>query len=181
MADSKYFVDVFGDIVSAVRAEYDEANNLEPYYMYGHPREIANRLSLKDKSQVQKFQKYPLIVLLQDFQESHGDTNYNYDYTLPITALIVTKTRPTYTSEERYENTFKPILYPIYELLIEKINISEDIITQSIETIEYTKTDRLFWGAASTYSNEGLIFNDNLDAIELNFTGLQISRDNTCQ
>lgn len=176
MADRKYFVDVFGEIVTAVRAAYDLTNGLEPYYIYGHPREIANRLSLKNKSGTLKYQKYPLVALLQDFQESHGDTLVT-DYSLSFTVIIVVSTNKNYTSEERYTNTFKPILYPIYELLIKEIDLSEYLLTVDEGLVEHTKTDRLFWGAEGIYSNDGLIFNDNLDAIEINFTNIQVSKD----
>jgi hypothetical protein len=181
LASSKYIVDVFDDIVAAVRAEYDTTNNLEPYYIYGHPREIANRLALKDQDSVDKFRKFPLIVLIVDVEESHGNDDTRIDYTTSPTLLIVTNTQPTYTSEERYDNTFKPTLYPIYELLVSKMNESPSLHTQSTDDIIYTKIDRLFWGSATVNGNEGLIFNDFLDAIELNFSDLNIIKDNECQ
>jgi hypothetical protein len=176
MADNRYFVDIFGDIVAAVRAEYDTVNDREPYYIYGHPKEIAHRLSLKDKSATNKLRKFPLVALFQDFAENHGEL-LSDDYNLSFTCIIVMSTNKNYTSQERYENTFKPILYPIYELLLKKMDISEYLITVDYELIEHIKTDRLFWGAAGIYGNEGLIFNEYLDAIEINFPNIRVSRD----
>lgn len=231
MADSRYFVDIFSEIVDSMRAtgtitDSSEASTiytittvnslsegdsvkinsidyitssvtstsfkitaatgldftdetwqaLAPYYIYGHPREIAMRLSNK-KGAVDKFRKFPLIALFQDFQESHGSENYNIDYALPFTIVIVYKTDKTYVSETRYTNVFKPILYPIYENLLKKIDDSPYILTESLETIDHTKTDRLYWGVEGVYSSEGLIFNENLDAIQVDFEGLNVIRN----
>ena len=43
-------VDIFADIVAEVRKAYDPANLEQPYYMHGHPVEIATILSEKDAS-----------------------------------------------------------------------------------------------------------------------------------
>lgn len=235
MTDRRYFVDVFGDIVDAMRAtgtitassevsgtytltsvnsfnafesvkidsiDYlivsatstefviEAATGLDftgetwqalaPYYIYGHPLEVANRLSIKGKNPKDKFKKYPLIVLYQDFVEDHGD-NTIFEYTVSPFVVIVNSTDKTYISEQRYENIFKPILYPLYYNLIDKISKSPDIYENIKKKIEHNKTDRLFWGAASNYGNTGLIFNDNLDAIELEFDSLNINKViNTC-
>jgi len=171
MADRKYFVDVFSDVVAEVRAEYDPINNLQPYYMFGHPKEIAHRLTLKEKGSL-KFNKYPLIALLTDFEETHMQTQ-DISYSVSPTILILNPTNKNYNSEERYINTFKTILYPIYELLIDKIAESKIISTKS-RLISHTKIDRLYWGVNGINGNEGLIFNDILDGIELNIDTLDI-------
>lgn len=181
-ADRRYFVDIFSDIVDAVREEYDPTNDLQPYYIYGHPREIANKLSLKDRSKEDKFKKFPLVALLTDFTEGHGESLAD-DYNLSVRCIIVTNTNKNYVSDERYENTFKPILYPIYELLLKKVALSPALKTVSQGLIAHEKTDRLYWGAAGIYGNDGLIFNENLDAIDVNFTDLTVLADvyRSCQ
>jgi len=182
--DRAFFVDVFGDIVSAVRAEYDPKTlpevPLEPYYIYGHPREIASRLSLKDQDAVDKFRKFPLIALITDLKQSHGQ-NQAIDYELdPFTVVIVTSTKPTYNSEERTELSFKPILYPIYNLLIQKI-IDSKVIATPENLVDHDHEDRYAWGAQSVYGNTGLIFNEYLDAIEITFNNIQVYRSAKCQ
>ena len=231
MADSRFFVDVFGEIVDAMRATgsiiassevsgiytLTSANTfnafesvkidsidylivsatttefvietttglnftgetwqaLAPYYIYGHPLEIANRLLGKDKGKEKKWRKYPLIALFQDFTEDHSD-NFIIDYTLPFSIIIAYNTKKTYISEERYTNTFKPILYPLYEDLLTYMTKSPALYENRKDRIEHNKIDRLFWGANGVYGNEGLIFNDNLDAIEVNFDGAEVIKD----
>jgi len=187
MIDSSYFVDVFETVVDDVRADYNpiatayNSPDKEPYYIYGHQLEITNRLTKKNDGS-EKFEKYPLIALFQDFTEDHGNPDPRIDYTIPFTVIIVASTENTYISKERYDNVFKTTLYPLYRLLLQKIDRSPYIITDSEERIKHLKTDRLFWGTAGTYGNQALIFNDNLDAIEINFSGLDIIKTYTqCQ
>jgi len=171
MIDSRFFVDVMEEIVSDVRAEYDTSNGLEPYFIFGHPVEIAKRLSLKDQNAVDKFRKFPLIALLTDITESH-DLPQLKDYVVNFTAIIVTNTNKNYKSVERYTNVFKPVLYPIYEKLIQKMEESSYIHFKG--NVTHNKIDRLFWGAEAVNGNTGLIFNQYLDAIQLNFTNVRI-------
>lgn len=149
---------------------------LAPYYIYGHPLEIANRLVGKDEGLPSKHQKYPLIALFQDFTESHGD-ELTIDYSLPFTLIIAYNTINTYTSEERYTNTFKPILYPLYRDLLKYMAKSPVLFENDKDKIDHNKIDRLFWGANGVYGNEGLIFNDNIDAIEVQFDSVEVIKD----
>ena len=45
-------VDIFADIVTEVQKVYDPAGLEKPYFMHGHPVEIATILSEKDASDV---------------------------------------------------------------------------------------------------------------------------------
>jgi len=179
--DRTYFVDLFGEIISRVRAEYDTLNDpaLEPYYMYGHPTEMAKRLSFKDRRAVDKFRKFPLVGLITDFEEKHGESP-DVLYSVSSSVIIVDKTDKNYISDARYVNTFKPILYPIYKLLISKLIDSAEFKTPT-NLVEHNKTDRLFWGANGIYGNEGVIFNEHLDAIQIDFTDLKIYKGFVCQ
>ena len=176
MTDSRYFVDVFGEVVSDVRSVYDPSGLEKPYYMYGHPREIGNLLTLKDQSSVNKFKRFPLVAFIQDFAESHGSDN-RYEYELSFSVLIVTSTKRDYKSEERYTNTFKPVLYPIYELLKTKMVQNQNILVQDVDYLDHRKIDRVYWGVEGTYGSDGLIFNDHLDAIELFFNNIPVAKN----
>jgi hypothetical protein len=147
---------------------------LEPYYMYGHYVEVANVLRLKDDDPTEKDKKFPLIYLVTDFSEDHSD-EVNIDYTVSPTILIICSTDKDYLAEDRYENKFKPILYPYYEILKLKMDKAPGLITVSQNQIEHTKTDRLFWGVSSENGNTSLIFNEYNDAIELNFNDITVA------
>jgi hypothetical protein len=172
MSDALYIVDIIGSIVDDLRADYTPPAGYpvdSPYYMYGHPLEIVNLLSTKEKSGTLKFKKYPLIALFQDFEEQKG-SNQSINSDVNLNIVIAVNTLREYTSEQRYTATFKTVLYPIYNLLITKLKASNYF---AAGTIPHTKIDRVFWGKTGLYGNDSNIFNDYIDAIEIQ--NLQLS------
>lgn len=176
MSNYKPIVDIFGEICDKIRLEYDPiiapvvgppavpgSGGKKPYYLYGHPLEIMKILSEKSANDTLKFEKYPLIVLFQDFKE--GITLTGRD--VPLNIAIITETRQDYTAAERYNDTFKNTIYPIWDLLIKYIKRSK-YIDNKME-LTYDKTDRLYWG-----KNNSNLFNDFIDAIEIENLKLQI-------
>lgn len=182
MADRRYFVRVMEEIVESVSLEW-ETESPEPdrnhvYYIPGHPRDVARILIEKDESDTYKYQKYPLITLIQDFKERPGGDLYLYD--LDFTLLILEETKQEWHSLDRYENVFEPILYPIYELLLTAMEDSFDLRTNGINSFRPEKIDRTYWGVEGVFGNDALIFNDYLDGIQLDFKKIQVNF-NSCQ
>lgn len=175
MSDALYIVDIIESVVDSVRAEYTPPSGFDsdaPFYMYGHPLEIINILSQKDKHDTLKYKKYPLVALFQDFEEIKGeDQAINAEVNLNI--VIAVNTSQHYRSSERYANTFKTVLYPIYNLFLEKIAASGYFQTAP-GIISHRKTDRVYWGKQGLYGTEANVFNDFLDAIEIDNLNLSI-------
>lgn len=179
MADANYIVDIIGEIVAEVRAEYDPSNLLAPYYDYGHYLDIANKLTAKDENDVFKFQKYPLIMLALDQTETHGqDDRFIYSFSPKI--FIFAETQEYYTSQDRMLNVFKPILYPIYHLLVQKIKESEYFFFDNQLLLPHTKIDRMIWGNSAFDGNTATIFNDYLDGIEIEIDNIRVNKQFTC-
>ena len=157
-----YWIDAFEDLVDAVRADTDNpGTGNEPYFMHGHPLEIVDRLNQKDRDKTYKFQKYPVIVLFQDFPEEVGqDMTIRSEGTFNL--IIAKDTSADYNASERYTNTFRPVLYPLYDLLMKHIQRSGLFKNVTAGLTPHTKTDRLFWGREGLYGNEGNIFNDRI-------------------
>jgi len=158
------FVDVFGYIAADVISEYGDG-----YYYYGHPSEIVNTLSQKSQNDTLKFQKFPMIGLFQDFSERYEDLVWTVEN---CTVILAQQTKPTYKASERYTNTFKAVLYPMYEQLITSMNNSKYIQWDK----NHVKIDRVYWGKEGLYGNTGNIFNDYIDAIEIKFNEIQINK-----
>lgn len=175
MSDALYIVDIIESVVNAVRAGYTPPSGYDtdaPFYMYGHPIEIIETLSQKDKHATLKYKRYPIIALFQDFEEEKGQ-NQSINADVRLNIVIAVSTKREYKSSERYTNTFKTVLYPLYNLFLEKIAASGYFQT-SEGIISHTKIDRVFWGKTGLYGNESNIFNDYLDAIELRDLELSI-------
>lgn len=143
---------------------------LMPFYMFGHPVEIAKRLVDKDKNR-QSAQKYPLIALRMDIQETVSKGIWSYSLNL----LIANYNDKKWNAEERMENIFKPVLYPIYERFMQELQNSGLFFWPgNLDYPEHTKVDRPFWGTESQQGNVKNIFNDPIDAIEI--IGLKVNQ-----
>lgn len=163
-----YLVEEIGKVVAAMRTG---ANSLEPYYLFGHKLDIANRLLLKNNDEVFKDQKYPLVALFMDFPEliEQGLAKYT------LHVVILNLTDANYTIEDRYAKVFKPVLYPLYESFMSCLKKVGKFSYPGDQTYPpHTKIDRPYWGMVYEQGNDRYIFNDRLDAIEI--TDLKISK-----
>jgi hypothetical protein len=143
-----------------------------PYYLFGHPLDIVNVLAEKNKGGIYQYQKYPLIALFQDFEEDI----INEGTQASLNIIIANRTKPTYHADERYKLNFEPVLYPILEQFERALQVSRHV---ALASVDYNKTDRLYWGKNGLYGNTGNIFNDHIDAIEIN--NLQLTFKNICK
>lgn len=174
-------VDIFGDIVAAVSGKLTANFKLiDPkitgiHYEHGHPVEIIETLRQKDESNKYKFSKYPLVALFQDFPEDHNRSDGLIDASLHV--VICRSTDNKYKAKDRYAYNFIPYLYPIYEELLRQIDRHPFSVGYEQR---HTKIDRLYWGKEGLYGNEGNMFDDYLDAIEINNLRLLLNIHKNC-
>lgn len=179
-----FWVDVFNEIVTSVRNDAAKPGvgvilAASPFYMHGHPKEIINTLSKKDKHDVQKYNKYPLIALFQDFTEEMGE-DQTIRSSAELNMVIVMNTSQDYTAENRYDNTFRTVLYPLYDLLIKHIEQSGWFKGVDPGLVSHNKIDRLYWGRSGLYGSEANILNDYVDAIEIQNLQLDMRLRQNC-
>lgn len=161
MSDALYIVDIIEDVIDEVRSSYTPPSSFDsesPFYEYGHPLEIVNTLSEKEKNGTFKFKKYPMIALFQDFREGKG-VNQAINASTELNMVICVNTSKDFKSKERYTNTFKTVLYPLYNLFISKL-MDSPYIQQGV--IPHDKYDRPYWGREEKH-----VFSDYIDAIEI--------------
>jgi len=140
-----------------------------PYYDYGHPIEIFKTLTAKDANDTFKYQKYPLIYFLMDFKEKRDIYNVSVE---DLTIIIMTETLDTFNALNRYNNTFVPILHPLYELFLKQLYRSNYV--QS-DDYNHTKIDKLYWGKEDYFGNMANIGNDFLDAVVIDGLNLNLT------
>ena len=145
---------------------------LFPYFMDGHIKEIAKRLTEKDKSgdDVIMYKKYPLIVLLQNLEYDMDPININE---APVSFVIVNSTNPEYITEDRREFNFTPILDPIYDEFIGALKDGTDKLILKNEKFKMKR--EYYWGSELADENP---FNDRLDAIEVINLNLELITPN---
>ena len=162
-------VDILQEIVKKVEARY----NSHIQFMYGPVEEIeANLIAITNSFGLpggSAESGYPLIAVFQDFPENReGNGGYYADVTLPI-VLIATLTDKNYKAPQRYENSFKPVLYPIYELFMEELSSNGAIVGTDHA---HTKYDRLYYGKRTL----GTAVSSYVDAIELQNLKLTVAQ-----
>ncbi len=170
-----FWVDIIEDVVTEVRNDATKPGVIptdSPYYMHGHPLDIIKTLNEKDRSPANKSKKYPLIALFQDFTEEIG-TDQRIQSSASLNVVIAYSTHSSYNSAQRYDNSFRTILYPLYDLFIAKLISSGWFLDASEGLTSHEKIDRLYWGRGETKGNKAAIFNDLIDAIEIR--NLQLS------
>ena len=164
---SVIWVNIIKDIVDDVRDDAGLSNNA-PYYLYGTFNYVANYLNELDKVPAGKTKQYPLIALIMPFTESNGKDQF-IQSEVSLTIGFIT------SSTDDYTNSFS-ILYPLYELFLQKLIDSKRFNNIDEGLIPHDKTDLLNW--SSTNNN---ILNDKIDAIEVKNLELQLNKNNnTC-
>jgi len=156
-----YIVEEMEAIVAKVNTALTAVNFIARpvYYMYGHPKEIAIRLQELSNSPTEGNKKFPLIILFTDITIDKSLVGFYGSTSLRM--LIANFTLAEYTSVQRTEINFKPILHPIKKELINQID-RHDRFTYEDE-LTYKETDMYYYGSQINDKN---IFNDRIDAIE---------------
>lgn len=175
-----YIVDVFRGIVSAVSGilttTLQAADPLITgvHYEYGHHTDVRERLVTKSKSHPET--KYPLVVLFEDHRIKHGEEGLAGIADLKL--IILFSSRKDVTREQREEKVFRPILYPIYFELLKQLKLSGKFQIYDVTKIQHDQINRPHWGDPGLYKNEGYLFNDVLDGIEIANLQLKTYLDN---
>ena len=160
-------VDQFSQVVAAVSSAYGQT----VHFRHGHMVEVAGIVQqmVKDPD-IDK--RYPIIALQHDFEQD--PVSFKGIELKGLKLYIITLSRPDYIAEQRKELIFKPILYPIRDLFIEKIARSGYFEQQSEEEVldVITLTDRYYWGSSTVMGNTANIFSDWVDCIEIDIDGL---------
>lgn len=142
-------------------------------YHHGHLLEVKNTFKEYTTISAVKREQFPAIVLVQDFPEQIEDQTGEREVT--CTLFIVTDSQQKYTAADRYTNTLKPILYPLYDRFLEQLDNSDYVADTEFK---HTKIDRVFWGRDGGEGSLSNIFNDFIDAIEI--SNLKVKILKTC-
>lgn len=169
MDETIYIVEEMEAVVAKVNTALTDANfgTTPVYYMYGHPKEIAIRLQELTNSPTEANKKFPLIILFTDITIDRSLVGFYGSTSLRM--LIANFTLPEYTSVQRTNINFKPILHPIKKELLNQIDRHAQFTYE--DELEYKETDMYYYGCQI---NEKNIFNDHIDAIELRDIKLNI-------
>lgn len=139
-------------------------------YLHGTPRELENRLTRMAKSPTSKDKQFPLVCLVHNFTEKFNDTSVYNETELYLWIMYPSLKNQT-DYEVKYTDTFEPILYPIWQYIIEWVRRSGYFYIDMSEGVNHEKTDRPNWGAyVAGIGNTEAKFGTMIDGIELRLT-----------
>lgn len=173
---SPVLVDIFREIANnvngAVLASLQTVNGniVNVNYEPGVPKAINKKLEQWTNSETFEPKKYPLIGLIQPIDEVNGN-NIGLAETGNIRIIICGLSQAEWDTTTRYENNFKPILYPVFDELLNQMFLSPYFLITDPNNISYTKRDWPFWDDGKDTNP----FSDILDIIEINFKSLKIN------
>jgi len=160
-------VDMNTDLLAGFQAYDPKIQQIS--YQHGHLQEIIETLIQYDKTESKRYKKYPLVILIEDIKERHGQ----YFTELDLNIILVFHTKKDYKSQERYEKTFNPILLPMYENLMNALFYNKYLLVNDVSQIDHTKTNRLYWGREALAGNTANKTGDAIDAVEINIRNLK--------
>lgn len=183
MAREIYLEDEFKPIVAKVSEvltpqlkAYSDGLITGVHYQFGHPLEIIETLKQNQEGNMAAFDRYPLVAFfLDDTSVERGLKPGIYgEHSLHL--AIIAASMPDWKAEERKERNFKPVLGPIYRELFNQIGSRGDLFhVGNVEMIPHKPIRRYYWGREGLWGNEGNIFNDAVDCIEI--IGLKLKTD----
>lgn len=129
--------------------------------------ELIETLSQADKSGDERFNKYPLVHLIQDITTDRGGDAGVYG-TANLNIIFAHQTVQTYKMDDRDAKVFKPVLWPMYYEFMEQLKKSSWIFGTWDTTGEFRHRviKRAFWGNRQLQGAKNIL-NDFVDAIEI--------------
>jgi len=133
------------DIMQGVVARVDNYFWTRPddkfhvFFDKGILRQVAKKVA------EEKNQNVPLVWLVMNFDDEMGKTMDLFSCTY-CNLIIAMPTQPGYTQQERDDIVFKPVLLPIYQVLMNEIFKEPWFSFPTREGILHKRRIRPFWG-----------------------------------
>lgn len=164
-------------VKSTVAPVSGEWNALKPYFRYEKWLAETNRIQNMTDKIIKQHKRFPLMFLLLDINEEWDrDEQIDVSYKNAKFFLIEkTDNQAGEYAEERRNETFIPVLYPLHDSFIEQLKANENIYVQN-DRLPRTKYDRYFLGTEDNNQNK---LNQYVEAIELTFDSIDLVNINT--
>ncbi len=140
--------------------------------------ELIETLAQADGSGEERFNKYPLIHLVQDLYIERGQ-DIGLFGSAPLNIILIHQTDNKYKIEDRDEKVFKPVLWPMYYELLNQFKKSKWVFGSEFETGEFRHRviKRAFWGNRQLEGRKNKL-NDYVDALEIQNLNIKFNFSN---
>ena len=164
-------IDAFRDRVIPLLNE-DRKNKVN--FIFGDSAYIREYLlALKSSSSTAPF-RFPLIGLYTPIQENVN----NGILSASVNLIIAVNTLPSYTNEQRVDISFKEVLRPLYNNLIESISNVRLFNVPYSGIFNHTYIENLSFGKRGALDIDGKEIDEKIDAIEIKNLDLTLKNVN---
>ena len=180
----KSIVEIFGEIVSNCSegleiAVFDGSQSVpltspSINYIFGNSQYIKEMLD--DYTKADDMDKFPLVALFTPITETRGDRRYLSEVSLNI--IIACSTSVDWSNESRLQTSFKNILHPLYERLMDEIRKHPEVEVSYDGSIEHTYSENYSYGRYGAYTDSDEKLGEPIDAIDIRNLKIKIHNHN---
>lgn len=180
----KSVVDAVSQSVTITKTKADgsteDINGVDVNYIYGSAQYVKDMLDVRSKGANAMPVKFPLIALQTPnvVTVDSGD----YQYKTKINLIIACSSRTEWSNEKRMETSFKRVLLPIYETLIDVLLADPrfDWGYGGIEYVPHTMSKNFDYGRYGAITPNGEQVSEPIDAIDIRSLEIKVNNQ-TCR
>ncbi len=189
MNRSREIIEIFNDVVKATadgctivvssrNGETREMECPEINYVFGNSQYVKDHLDELSKTPKGNDMKFPLIALFCPFEERRNNSEYFSKATVNV--LIACPTSKEWSNEERLERSFRNILRPIYNRLLEALKEDGRIDFGYDDVVRHKYSENYSYGRYGAHTGTGEQVSEPIDAINISNLELTITNQ-TCR
>lgn len=153
-----------------------EIDDVEINYIFGSAQYVKDMLDVRSKGAKAMPVKFPLIALQTPnvVTIDSGD----YQYKTKINLIIACSSRREWSNEKRMETSFKRVLLPIYETLIDVLlnDPRFDWGYGEIEHVPHTMSKNFDYGRYGAITPNGQEVSEPIDAIDIRSLEITVNK-----
>lgn len=112
-------------------------------YQYGYVTELNETLSQWVTDPELQTRMFPCVWIVQPFTLQRGENSVYARVVGGLRIIIMVSTDQELKAKDRMTQKFKPLIYPIYEAVMEELN--KDTAIQYVPNRPHNFTDRYYW------------------------------------
>ena len=179
----KSVVEAVGETVSIIRTKNDGSTEsvvgVPINYIFGSAQYIKDMLDVRSKGVGSNLPlKFPLIALQTPNVQTvdSGD----YQYRTKINLIIACSSKKEWSNEKRMETSFKRILLPIYERLVEVLKHDRRFEWNygGLEYVPHTMSKNFDYGRYGAVTPSGQEVSEPIDAIDVRSLEIKVNNQN---
>ena len=180
----KSVVDAVGESVTITKTKADgtteEVTGVAINYIYGSAQYIKDMLDIRSKSKNAMQVKFPLVALQTPNVVTVDSGDYQYKTKLNL--IIACSSKKDWSNEKRMETSFRRVLLPIYEKMIEVLlsDLRFNWGYGELEYVPHTMSKNFDYGRYGALTPNGEEVSEPIDAIDIRSLEIVVNNQ-TCR